>query len=104
MLQIFSEFLNRKLTSCYKYIIEFCGKAVQLKNTSYESLSMVMLLCTRMILEDTISDDLLSNIHLKLIKKIAFFNDKTLRSLFDFTVIVWQRRPSCIKKETLYYL
>lgn len=29
LLQIFSEFINRKMINCFKYILEFCGKAIQ---------------------------------------------------------------------------
>lgn len=24
--------------------------------------------------------------------------------MFDFTLIIWQRRPACIRRESLYYL
>jgi hypothetical protein len=77
---------------------------VQLKNQSPETVSLVLLLATRLLIEDSISDELLSNLHLRLLKKLTSFNDKTARNLFDFTLIVWQRRPACIKKEILFYL
>lgn len=92
------------MTTNYKYIIEFCGKAVQLKNQSTETVSMVMLLSTRLLLENAISDDLLYGLHLKLVKKYDRLNDKGVRLFFDFTLIVWQRRPECIKSEILSYL
>jgi hypothetical protein len=63
-----------------------------------------MLLSTRLLIEDSISDELLSGLHLKMLKKLPLLNDKTARCLFDFTLIAWQRRPACIKKEILFYL
>lgn len=56
LLQIFSEFMNRKMTSCYKYIVEFCGKAVSSKAVSVETCSMVMLLSTRLFVEGSLSE------------------------------------------------
>lgn len=34
LLQIFNEFMNRKINSCLKYILEFCGKAVSSGRTT----------------------------------------------------------------------
>jgi hypothetical protein len=62
------------------------------------------MLATRLLIEDAISDELLSNLHLKMLKKLPSLNDRTARCLFDFTLLLWQRRPSCIKKEILFYL
>jgi hypothetical protein len=57
LLQIFSEFLNRKMLSCYKYILEFCGKAIANNRlASLETCSMVMVLSTRMFIEGSLSD------------------------------------------------
>ena len=50
LLLFFSEVMTRKMTASYKYIVEFCGKAVQLKHHSAETASMVMLLATRLLL------------------------------------------------------
>ena len=50
LLLFFSEVMTRKMTASYKYIVEFCGKAMQLKHHSAETASMVMLLATRLLL------------------------------------------------------
>jgi hypothetical protein len=74
LLQVFFRMNNRKLTISYKYVIEFYGKAAQLKHKSSETVSMVMLLSTRLLLEDSISDELLFNLLLKLLKKMQLFS------------------------------
>jgi len=94
LLQVFTEFLNRKMTACYKYILEFCGKSLT-ANASVETCSMVMLLSTRMFIEGSLSTDLLKSILFKLVR-ISQREQTVRRNLFDFVMIVWQRNNQAL--------
>ncbi len=62
-----------------------------------------MLLSTRLFIESSISDELLLTIIAKLVKA-SIKDESILKSLFDFLLIIWQRRPSNIRKGVLEFL
>ena len=62
-----------------------------------------MLLATRMFVEGSISDELLQNITAKLIKH-SEKEESIRKGLFDFILIMWQRKAACLRKETLDFL
>jgi hypothetical protein len=62
-----------------------------------------MLLSTRLFIESSISDELLLTIIAKLVKA-SIKDESILKSLFDFLLIIWQRRPSSIRKGVLEFL
>ena len=71
IVQIFLEIINRKMVNLYKYIVEFCLTVIQqskLKNA--ENYSMVMLLVTRLLIEQGITNVCIQAILGKLLKEI----------------------------------
>ncbi len=66
------------------------------RSVSAETSSMVMLLSTRLLIEGAVSDEMLGVIISRLMKGSG---ENGSKSLFDFIVIVWQRRAGCIKND-----
>lgn len=64
---------------------------------------MVMLLSTRMFIEDSLSSDLLRT----MLSKLVRISEKEVgirRGLFDFVMIVWQRKGSALSAEVMEQL
>ena len=53
LLLVFNEFISRKMNLCFKYIFEFITKAV-IGHPSVETSSMLMLLLTRLFIQDSL--------------------------------------------------
>ena len=91
----------------YKYIIDFCTSCLRIKaqtgQKSCELISMVLTLLANLIFEKGVSDEYLNTVIHKLIKK--FINNPNLqKQVFDFTMIVWQRKTQAVDFEIILKL